>query len=209
MVFDCDGLLVDTEARWSVAEAALFARHGFDFGPEQKAMLIGRTVPAAVAELTTYFGRPGEHEQLTAELMALVRRELDAGAEALPGARRIVAECAARVPVAVASNSPRVLVVSALARAGLAELLPVVVTADDVTRGKPDPALYLTACAKLGADPGSSVAFEDSGTGAAAARAAGMYLITVPSLPGKEVDHDWLLATLDDRALLTWARTLG
>lgn len=186
----------------------MFAEHGFDFGDEQKAMLIGRTIEDAATELAVYFDRPGQAPQIAAELMALVHAEIDAGAQALPGAHQLVAACAARVPVAVASNSPRSLVDMALTRAGLVDLLPTSVCAEDVQRGKPDPDLYLLACAKLGADPETSVAFEDSGTGAAAARAAGMFLITVPSLPGKHVDHDWLLPSLDTPVLQTWATGL-
>jgi beta-phosphoglucomutase-like phosphatase (HAD superfamily) len=61
VVFDCDGLLMDTESCWTIAERAMFARHGLPFGDVEKASLIGRSIPDAAAVLTRTFGRPGEN----------------------------------------------------------------------------------------------------------------------------------------------------
>lgn len=209
VVFDCDGLLVETESRWTVAETSLFAEHGLAFGQEQKAMLIGRSLEAAAEDMAACFGRPGEGAAVGAELLVRVHREIEALAEPQPGAIDLVRACAERVPVAVASNSPRSLLDVALQGSGLAELLPVSVAGDEVGRPKPDPDLYLEACRRLSAAPTSSVAFEDSGTGVASARAAGLYVIAIPSLPGMQLDHDWELATLTDPELLAWASALG
>jgi len=208
IVFDCDGLLVDTETCWTRAESAVFAEHGFSFGLEQKALLIGRTIEASSDAMADYFGRRGEGAAVAADLLARVGVELELGANPLPGAVELVRACAERVPVAVASNSPRFLLDVALQGSGLAELLPISLAADEVERPKPDPELYLAACALLGAAPELSVAFEDSGTGAAAARAAGLFVITVPSLPGSRIDHDWQLSSLADPALLRWVASL-
>ena len=208
VVFDCDGLLVETESRWTIAETAVFAAHGFPFGPAEKAMLLGRAVEEAAPELAEYFGRPGEADAIAAELLDLVHREVAAKADALPGAFELLQACAARVPVAVASNSPRSLVDLALERSGLGELLPVRVTLDDVGRPKPAPDIFLEACRRLGADPASSVAFEDSGTGTRSARAAGLYVVGVPSFVGVELDCDWVVDTLADPRLVAWAATL-
>ncbi|MFF2517959.1 hypothetical protein [Streptomyces sp. NPDC058086] len=84
VVFDCDGLLVNTEVCWSVAEAAVFAAHGHSFGPEQKALVIGRTVEDVGEAMADYFGRPGAAAELAAELLERVRKELARGAVALP-----------------------------------------------------------------------------------------------------------------------------
>lgn len=208
VVFDCDGLLVDTESRSTAAESSIFADHGFSFGPEQKAMLIGRTIEAAADNMAAYFDRPGESAVIAAELLKRVHCELEARAEPLPGALDLVRACAARVPVAVASNSPRSLLDLALGTSGLAELLPVSVAADEVERPKPDPELYFSACRRLNVAPAFSVALEDSAIGVASARAAGLYLITVPSMPGTKLDHDWELTTLADPDLLAWALEL-
>ncbi|MEV0720881.1 HAD family phosphatase, partial [Asanoa sp. NPDC050611] len=131
-----------------------------------------------------------------------------AGAAALPGARDLVLSLRDRVPVAVASNSPRAFVVTALASAGLTDLFTHVLAAEDVANPKPAPDLYLAACAALCADPTRTVTFEDSRTGATAARAAGTHVVGIPSLPGVTLDADSTFATLTDPALADWARTV-
>ncbi|ARF57372.1 HAD family hydrolase [Streptomyces gilvosporeus] len=209
VVFDCDGLLVDTEVCWTVAETALFAAHGRVFGHTEKALVIGRTVEAAGEAMADCFGRPGAGGDLAAELLERVREELARGAAPLPGAVELVRACRAAVPIAVASNSPRELLDAALASAGLAAYVTHTFAADEVPSPKPAPDLYLTACEALGADPTRSVAFEDSATGISAARAAGLYVAVVPSLPGAGLDHDWLGAGLDEPELLDWAGRLG
>jgi HAD superfamily hydrolase (TIGR01509 family) len=208
VVFDCDGLLAETEAGWSRAEAAIFQAHGYDFGPEQKQLLIGGTLAAGGVAMAGHFGLPGAGPRLAEELADLVWRELRAGAPAMPGARELVATLRDRgVPVAVASNSPRRFVDAALGSAGLADLFGVVISADDVERPKPAPDLYLAACARLRAVPARCVAFEDSGTGVASARAAGMFVVGVPSLPGAVLDVDETLDSLRDGSLTRWAAT--
>ncbi|GIF75718.1 HAD family hydrolase [Asanoa siamensis] len=206
VVFDCDGLLVDTEPGWTRAETAIFAEHGFSFGVAEKEIVIGRTLDAAGTAMADYFGRPGEGPRLAARLRDLVAGELAAGAPALPGARALVEALRGRVPIAVASNSPRSFVAAALASAGLTDLFAHVLGAEDVGNPKPAPDLYLAACATLGAGPARSVAFEDSRTGVGSARAAGLHVVGVPSLPGPPLDVDSLFTTLADPALAAWAR---
>ncbi|MGW5114349.1 HAD family hydrolase [Streptomyces noursei] len=209
VVFDCDGLLVDTETCWTVAETAIFAAHGHPFGPEQKALVIGRTVEDAGEAMAEYLGRPGAGAELAAELLESVRKELARGAAALPGAAELLRACRAAVPIAVASNSPRELLDEALWSAGLADYFTHTFAADEVRSPKPAPDLYLTACERLGVAPKCSVAFEDSATGIASARAAGLYVAVVPSLSGADLDHDWLGTSLAERELLDWAKQLG
>lgn len=209
MVFDCDGLLVDTESGWGRAEAAMFAEHGFAFGPGQKAMLVGQTIEGAAVKMTAYFGVASESRSIAAELLKRVNLEVAALAEPLPGSVDLVRACAARMPVAVASNSPRALLELALKRSGLAEMLPVSVAADEVVRPKPDAELYLKACSLLNARPSRSVAFEDSALGVASARSAGLYVVAVPSVPGEDLDSDWQLETLADPRLLSWASAVA
>ena len=89
VVFDCDGLLAETEAGWTRAETAIFGEHGYDFGPEQKQLLIGGTLASGGEAMADYFGRPGAGPELAARLARLVWQELAAGAPALPGAREL------------------------------------------------------------------------------------------------------------------------
>jgi HAD superfamily hydrolase (TIGR01509 family) len=209
VVFDCDGLLVDTETCWTRAETSIFAEHGHGFGLEQKKIVIGGTLEAAGLAMADYFGRPGDGPALAQRLHDLVAIELAAGADALPGARELVLSLRGRVPIAVASNSPRTFVQTALASAGLNDLFADIFAADDVEHPKPAPDLYLAACAGLGVDAAHSVAFEDSRTGVAAARAAGMYVIGVPSLPGVVLATDAVFASLSDPSLTRWATAVA
>ncbi|MBL7253871.1 HAD family hydrolase [Paractinoplanes lichenicola] len=208
VVFDCDGLLVDTETAWTRAETALFAENGHPFGLEQKQLLIGRTLADAGRAMAAYFSRTGEAAALAQRLHDLVAVELAAGADALPGARDMVAKLRDRVPIAVASNSPRAFVDAALTSAKLDDLFTVVVTADDVEHPKPAPDLYLAACAALQAHPSAAVAFEDSRTGVTSARTAGMFVVGIPSLPGTTLDTDATFTTLADPHLTRWAATV-
>jgi HAD superfamily hydrolase (TIGR01509 family) len=205
VVFDCDGLLAETEAGWTRAETAIFRDHGHDFGPEQKQLLIGGTLASGGEAMAAYFGLPGTGPALAARLADLVWQELAAGAPALPGARDLAGTLRDRgIPIAVASNSPRRFVDAALSSAGLEDLFEVVVSADDVERAKPAPDLYLTACTRLSARPERSVAFEDSRTGVASARAAKMFIVGVPSMPGAALDADVTYDSLAHVELKDW-----
>ncbi|WP_020662304.1 HAD family hydrolase [Amycolatopsis benzoatilytica] len=204
VVFDCDGLLMDTEPCWSVAETELFARHGLPFGPEQKALVIGKSLAAAADTMAEVFGEPGTGRAIEADLLAMVTEVVTAKAEPMPGAHELVELAAAAMPVAVASNSPRALLAAALARGGFE--FAVSVAADEVAAPKPDPELYLTSCARLGVAPADALAFEDSMTGLRSARAAGMPVVGVPTLPGKEFPADLVVSSLRDPGLLEWLR---
>ena len=129
--------------------------------------------------------------------MLVGERMLD-GAEPRPGARGVVEALTGRTPLAVASNSPDSFVRSALAAARLDGAFDAVVTADQVAEAKPAPDTYLEACRRLGAAPPRSVALEDSPTGVAAARAAGMFVIGVPSVAGIVLEADLVAMSLDD-----------
>jgi HAD superfamily hydrolase (TIGR01509 family) len=149
--------------------------------------------------LERLLAQPGRADELGQELLDLVARRLVTESTPMTGAAELVRALRGRVPVAVASNTPGPLVRGALECAGVAELFEVVVTADEVAEPKPSPDVYLRACELLGASPAASVALEDSPTGVAAARAAGMYVIGVPSFPGVRLDEaDLVAASLDD-----------
>lgn len=208
IVFDCDGLLVDTEPCWTVGETAVFAARGLPYGPEEKARFIGLSVPATSALMAEIFGEVGSEDAITEHVLGMVADVIAAQAEPMPGAVELVRTLAGKVPIAVASNSPRRLLDLSLARAGLTGIPDAVVAADEVTHGKPAPDLYLTACAALGVDPADSVAFEDTVTGVTSARAAGMAVVGVPSLNPDGFPADLVLETLADPDLLAWARAL-
>ncbi len=206
VVFDCDGLLMDTEPCWTAAEAEVFARRGLPFGPEQKAMVIGKSVPAATEELADLFGEPGAGPVIAAEVLELVAETVGSSATAMPGARAVVDAAAAAVPVAVASNSPRALLEAALARGGFAGDFPVSVAADEIGEPKPAPDMYLRACELMGVAPADALAFEDSLAGLRSAHAAGLRVVGVPTLRGSEFPADLVVDSLTDNGLLAWIR---
>jgi HAD superfamily hydrolase (TIGR01509 family) len=208
VVFDCDGLLVDTEPCWTVAESAVFAARGLPYGPAEKALFIGKSVPATVELMAGIFGETGNDDAIRAEVMRTVGDVIGGQAEPMPGAIELVRALTGRTPIGVASNSPRVILDIALERAGLTGAFGAVIAADEVPIPKPAPDLYLRACRLLGADPGASIAFEDTWTGAAAARAAGMRVVGVPSLQPEGFPADLVLASLTDPVLLAWAHSL-
>ncbi|GLY02651.1 MULTISPECIES: HAD family phosphatase [Actinoplanes] len=206
VVFDCDGLLMDTEPCWTVAETAIFARRGLPFGPEQKALVIGKSVADAGAAMATAFGETGNAANLAEELYSLVVEIVGSTAEAMTGAHAIVDLAARAVPVAVASNSPRRLLDVALARGGFTDAFAVSVAADEVTSPKPAPDLYLVACERLGVLPDRALAFEDSITGLRSARAAAVPVIGVPTLAHQELPADVVVSSLTDPGLNEWIK---
>jgi HAD superfamily hydrolase (TIGR01509 family) len=204
VVFDCDGLLVDTETCWAVAESEIFARVGLSFGPEQKAPLIGKSVADEAREIARAIGADHTAHDIEIELLELASQAIGAGARAMPGALSIVERIGRVVPIAVASNSPRQLLDLALARGKLARAFRVTVAADEVGAPKPAPEIYLEACRRLGVAPDQALAFEDSLTGVLAAQAAGMKVICIPTLKGLEYPADAVFDSLDDARLLDW-----
>jgi HAD superfamily hydrolase (TIGR01509 family) len=195
VVFDNDGLLLDTETAWTRAEEALFAHHGGVFTMEHKRDLIGSSHTVAAGKLEVMLDRPGEGEALMDELHERVMAEATHDVEPRPGAVALVdALTDAGIPIAVASNSPRDFLDLVLATSGMAARFVVTVAGDEVAHPKPAPDIYLEACRRLHADPAASVGLEDSPTGAQAAKAAGLTVIGVPYLPDMAIPAADLLA---------------
>jgi HAD superfamily hydrolase (TIGR01509 family) len=208
-VFDNDGLLLDTEPCWTRAETSVFERHGQKFDLEAKHALVGTAPETAARVLERLLDLPGHGEELSAELYAIALEEIAAGAEPRPGAVKLLRALDGRWPVAVASNSPRSHLVAGLERTGLVDDFDVVLGVEEVGEPKPAPDLYLRACDLLGVAPMRSVALEDSPPGVAAARAAGLYVVGVPSVVGVELEADAVFDSLEDpQVLLTIAGQL-
>lgn len=209
IVFDCDGLLLDTETSWARAEAALLARYGHPFGERERSLLLGRTVEDICEVIATLIGRPGHGAELRDPLNELVAVELGERVTPMAGVRELLGILSQRFPLAIASNSNRAVLDLILESSGIASHFEVTVAADEVDHPKPHPALYLTAFAELGASATDGIAFEDSSTGIAAARAAGAFVVAVPSDPAAGLDGDFLIASLSDRRLHRWAGTVA
>ncbi|HVV89339.1 MAG TPA: HAD family phosphatase [Solirubrobacterales bacterium] len=189
VVFDNDGLLLDTESVWTRAEEDLFERYGLEFTVEHKRELVGTSAATSGRLLERWLDQPGRIAALIEELDELVVAELDHGVEAMVGARDLLETLKAQgTPIGLVSNSPLAFVVRSLEIVGFEDTFDAVVSAHEVAAPKPAPDPYLEACRRLGVEPGPDVvALEDSPTGVAAARAAGLTVIGVPSVDGVEL----------------------
>jgi HAD superfamily hydrolase (TIGR01509 family) len=200
VLFDNDGLTLDTEPAWTRAEVVLFERHGSTFTPEHKRELLGTAPVDAAVKLERMLGRPGD--ELNVELYELVLEEVAAGVEPMPGAVALLrALRGAGIPVGLVSNSRRGFVERGLRAAGLGDAFAVIVTAEEVARPKPAPDAYVAAAVALGAAPSECAVLEDSPTGLAAGRAAGALTIGVPSFPGVTLEADVVATSLEDPAV--------
>jgi HAD superfamily hydrolase (TIGR01509 family) len=188
VVFDLDGLLLDTEPRWHLAEAELLRAHGADYTAADETATVGWSVDATLGR---YLPRLGLSEdalpRLREELLTLVQRAYAGPLEPRPGAVELVTNLRGRSRLAIASNTARSLVTAALAGAPFGDAFDVVVSADEVARPKPAPDIYLEACRRLGVEPRAAAALEDSTSGVQAALAAGLTVIAVPQWPAVDV----------------------
>lgn len=201
VVFDNDGLLLDTESVWTRAEEDLFERRGTEFSPADKLELVGTSAEIAGGILERRLGEPGRAAELIEELNELVVAELEHGVEAMIGARDLLHALRERgTPIGLVSNSPLIFVRRSLEIVGFVDHFDVVLSAHEVAAPKPAPDPYLEACRRLGVQAGPNVvALEDSPTGVAAAVAAGLTVIGVPSVEGvalEEAHH--IAASLED-----------
>src|SRR4051794_19766343 len=199
VLFDMDGLLVDSEPVWYDVEAAAIERLGGRWAPEHQAALIGGTMDASCRYMIELTGASCSVEELAAELIDEMvrrfRRELPVHAGAL---ELVDAVRAAGVPTGLVSSSYRVLIDAALERLGAARF-DVSIAGDEVTRGKPDPEPYRTACERLGVEPGDVVVLEDAASGVASAEAAGCAVVAVPSVKAIEpARRRWIMTRIGD-----------
>jgi len=183
VLFDMDGLLVDSEPLWFEVERAVMARLGGQWGEADQRALIGGSLDRTVSWLLAKAAAPASREDvarwLVDEMAALI---LARGLPLQPGAGPLLAALgAAGVPSALVTASSRAIMDAVLTVTGLS--FDVTVCGEDVRRGKPDPEPYLLAAARLGVPAAGCVVLEDSPTGIAAARAAGCPVIAVPSVP--------------------------
>jgi HAD superfamily hydrolase (TIGR01509 family) len=182
VLFDMDGLLVDSEPLWLEAETAVMARLGADWTKADQQQLLGGSLDRTVRYLLTKAARPAPPEVVGGWLMSeIAGRVRDHGVPMRPGARELLASVAAAgLPRALVTSSERRFMDTVLASTGMR--FDALVCADDVSATKPDPEPYLLAAKLLEVDPGRCVALEDSPNGVASAQAAGCRVIAVPSL---------------------------
>lgn len=188
VIFDLDGLLLDTETLWALAESELFRRHGQEFTHEDQLAVMGTGMQFSACYYAERLGEEASRgSELVDEMHGYMLAELQREVLARPGAVELVDRLRGHVALGLASNSARELVDAALATASLADAFEVIVTAQDVEHPKPAPDIYLLACSRLGVLPVDALALEDSAPGIAAAKAAGLTCIAVPQFAETDV----------------------
>jgi HAD superfamily hydrolase (TIGR01509 family) len=192
VLFDMDGLLIDSEPLWLEAEAAVMARLGAQWTEADQRQLLGGSLDRSVSYMLAKTARPVTPDTLAAWLMAGITERVRRDVPLQPGARELLASVTrAGLPHALVTSSERTFMDAVLASTGLR--FDVLVCADDVAATKPDPEPYLLAAMLIGVPPADCFALEDSPNGVASAEAAGCRVIAVPSVvpigpaPGRTV----------------------
>jgi HAD superfamily hydrolase (TIGR01509 family) len=181
VVFDLDGVIVDSEHVWDEARQRLAAEHGARWTDTASRDMMGMSSPEWSRYMYEVVGLPEPPEEISAEVVrrleAIYREELPL----MPGAAEAVRRLAARWPLAIASSSNRPLIDLVLELSGLGDLFAATVSSEEVPRGKPAPDVYLEAARRLDTPPGATAAIEDSEAGIRSAKAAGMHVVAVPN----------------------------
>jgi HAD superfamily hydrolase (TIGR01509 family) len=181
VMFDQDGVLVDSEGAWDAARRAIVAENGGDWKREATRAMMGMSAPEWSRYMHDELGVALPPEEISDRVVA---RLLDGYARSLPlipGAVDAVKRVAARWPVALASSANREVIDAVLAASSLASVFGATVSGEEVAHGKPAPDIYLEAARRLGVDPVRCAAVEDSTNGLRAAAAAGMLVVALPN----------------------------
>ncbi|WOJ98160.1 HAD family phosphatase [Congregibacter brevis] len=215
VIFDFDGLIVDTNALWTEAEHACFTAVGVYVTPDQQQLTESMTTRQVASHWYKYQPWRGRSvEKLELDVIEYVRRELASGARTMPGAIDVIRWCCAQgYRIGLATNAPREVCEPTLEQLGVHDQFDAIVTEADVRNGKPHPAVYRACVEKLNLRPHEAIAFEDSPTGALAAVRAGVTVIGVPSMRAYEPELNTLchrvlpnMDSADSRFFKTFAK---
>jgi HAD superfamily hydrolase (TIGR01509 family) len=201
VVFDLDGVLLDSEQDWDTAREQLAKERGGRWHDRAQRDMMGMSSPEWSTYMHETIGLPEPPEEINREV---VQRLTDLYRERLPvipGASEAVERLAAHWPLGLASSSNRELIDLALDLLDVRNLFEATVSSEEVARGKPAPDVYLEAARRLGVDPAGSAAIEDSQNGILSAKAAGMRVVAIPNRhfpPGEDAlaAADVVLASL-------------
>jgi HAD superfamily hydrolase (TIGR01509 family) len=181
VIFDLDGVLIDSESVWDAARRDVVAESGGAWSDSATRAMQGMSSPEWSRYLHDELGVSLEPDEISRQVVERVLAAYEREVPLLPGAVEAVRRLAGRWPLALASSANRPVIDAVLRSAGLTECFSATVSGDEVARGKPSPDVYLAAAGKLGVEPGKAAAVEDSTNGLRSAAAAGMLVIAVPN----------------------------
>jgi HAD superfamily hydrolase (TIGR01509 family) len=181
VIFDMDGIIIDSEEHWERARLAVVAEFGGTYHPDVARDVMGMSPPEWSRYLRDRIGIPLDAARIEREIVRQLVADYQRDRPFYPGAIDAVRAVSARWPTAVASSSGRDLIDLVVSLADLQNAFTVTVSGAEVAHGKPAPDVYLKAAELLGADPRNCVAIEDSAAGIRAGKNAGMRVIAVPN----------------------------
>jgi HAD superfamily hydrolase (TIGR01509 family) len=189
VVFDLDGVIVDSEHVWDAAREALARERGGRWHEKAQQDMMGMSSLEWSRYMHERLGLKDPPEEISAEVIRRLEATYREELPLIDGAPEAVARLAQRWPLGLASSSNRPIIDLVLELGSLHRFFKVTVSSEEVARGKPSPDVYLEAARRLGADPSKTAAIEDSRNGILSARAAGMRVIAIPNKrfpPGEE-----------------------
>jgi HAD superfamily hydrolase (TIGR01509 family) len=205
VVFDLDGLLLNTEELYQLVGTELMGRRGKTFEEELIQKITGRPQAVALQMMIDWHGLDTTVDILAKETQEMFAEILDDRLALMPGAAELLLALeAARVPKAIATGSGRRFTRDVLGKFHLEPRFEFILTGEDVVRGKPDPEIYQRAAEKFGIEAGQMMVLEDSQNGCRAAVAAGAFAVAVPSTPNNQYDFSGaalVVNTLADRRI--------
>jgi HAD superfamily hydrolase (TIGR01509 family) len=181
VVFDLDGVLLDSEHVWDEVREQLARERGGRWHERAQADMMGMSSREWSRYMHDVIGLPEPPEEISSEVVRRLLARYEAQLPLVEGALEAVRRLAGAFRLALASSSNREVIDSVLAAAGLTALFEATVSSEEVARGKPAPDVFLEAARRLGVDPRRCAAVEDSGNGIRAAHAAGMRVLAVPN----------------------------
>ncbi len=180
VIFDLDGVLIDSEPVWEQVRRQVVAEHGGHWADDAQQRLMGMSTGEWARYLAEGLGVSLPPDQVAALVIGQMADRYRQHLPLLPGAVDAVRALAARWPLGLASSAPAVLIETALGQSGLAASFAATMSTEQVPRGKPAPDIYLAVSGALGIDPRRGAAIEDSANGLRSAAAAGLAVVAVP-----------------------------
>ena len=180
VIFDLDGVIVDSEPVWERVRRAYVAAHGGQWLPDSQHRLMGMSTGEWASYLSAELGVDRSPEQVAEDVVTEMAQRYAERVPLIDDADQVVRQFAERWPLGLASSSPPRLIEATLNATGLAAAFQVTLSTERVDRGKPAPDVYLAVARRLGANPARCIAVEDSANGVRSAAAAEMTVIAVP-----------------------------